>query len=310
MSDELELPEGLPTPEPEGGQQPPPALEPEPEFVEIRNRDFERQVPKGEFERVATELGMDVDRLRTAVQIGLDGTRLYEQINEERDRLREAWNEIAAAQQAAAQRGQPQAPQAPPTSLRPAARPPAEDIYGNVAWLAEHFERIAPYLERLPHLEELASETQRRIDSAESQREIAEEKALSVQAYSEVADNWKKQGWGDFPSRTRVMQYLRDFPISDDLNLSWHDIYERVGWMLEGPNVARRQRRQAVLESQKPSGVRIMPSGNTGPAGMPPPMPSANGDDNAALEEEAQRITQQLSGQNLAGVYGDRRPLR
>jgi hypothetical protein len=309
MTESFDLPEpGLPTPEPEGQPAPAPAPEPEPEYVEIKNRDFERQVTKGRFQEIADELGMDVDRLRQTVQIGLDGTRLYEQINDERDKLREAWGEIARMQQEATQRTT--SPPPPTPQHRPVSRPPAEDIYGNVAWLAEHFERISPALEQLPELRGLIEDTRRRVEQADNQREVAEERSVAFKAYSDVADNWKKQGWGELPQRQRMESYLKDFPISDDLNLSWHDIWERVGWMIEGPNIARRQRRQAVLDSQKP-GARIVTPGSTSPHGTPMPSPAtANGDDNAALEEEAARLTAQLQGQNLAGVYGDRRPLR
>lgn len=314
MPEAFDLPEDLPATEPAPAEQTPtePAATPEVEFVEFKNRDFEREVPKDLVQQFADALDLDVDRVRQAVQIGLDGTRLYEQVNDERDKLRQAWADLAARAQEAGglerpRPAAPQQPQAPPGRYAP--RPAAEDIYGNVAWLAEHFERVAPMLERLPQLEELVSDTRARIEFADEQRENAEEKAVAFKAYNDVATNWKKQGWGDLPTRQRLQEVLRRIPLSDDVDLTWHDIWDQVGWMVAGPDIARRQRRQAVLDIQKP-GTRISTAASGAPMGAPVSRPPANGDDDSALNNEAAEIEAALKGQTLAGVYGDRRPLR
>lgn len=309
--DELD-PQGLPPEQaaPEGQTTPTADAAPEPEWVEIRNRaiEYEGRVEKDQFQDFADRLGLDADRLRQAIQIGLDGTRLYEDLNEERDRLRREAEAIASRETPRTppirepEAGKPQGPRGYAT------RPPEGDIPGNVYWLAETLERLEPLLERIPHIDNSLTETRERFEQERAAKDVAEERAQALRAYSDVKESWTKQGWS-VPSQAELERELRRFPISDDIDLSWHEIWERVAWMMNGPAIVRRQRREAVLDTQRNKGgtISIPASG-----GRPGPMvPASNGaDDDASLEAEAAQISSQLQGQNLMGLFGDRRGVR
>lgn len=307
-------PQGLP-PEaaPEGQPTPSADAAPEPEYVEIRNRaiEYEGRVEKEQFQDFADKLGLDADRLRQALQIGLDGTRLYEDLNEERDRIRQAAEEVARLREAQGRTPttRPTESGQPPARERYVTRPPEGDVPGNIYWLADTMERLQPLLERVPHIESTLEETRRRFERAEEQKDIAEERSAAHRAYSEVAESWKKQNW-NIPSQKELERELRRFPISDDIDLSWHDIWDRVAWMVNGPKIVRDARRQSVLDTQNNKGGKItIPA--SGSMGMAPATPVSNGaDDNASLDAEAAQLEQQLKGATLAGVFGDRRPLR
>jgi hypothetical protein len=286
------------------------AAAPEPEFVEIKNRDDAWKVEKDLFESVADRLGMDVDRLRRAVQIGLDGARLYEEVNDERSRLAAAWEELARTRPREEDPARPAYP--PQPGQRPTQRPPAEDTTGNLLWLAERFESVLPNIERVSKLEEMLAETQNRFAQSEEAQQASEEKAIAISAYEDVKNEWKKQGFGDLPSRGELERALRRFPITDDVDLTWHEVWDQIGWMTAGPMVARRQRRQAVLDNQNPKARFTVPANQAvGPTGPRPAAREADGTDNAALDREYEELSRQIpDNATLANVYGDRRPMR
>ena len=306
--DELD-PQGLPLEAaPEGQPTPPAGAGPEPEFVEIRNRglEYEAKVDRTDFEAFADRLGLDTEKLKQALQIGLDGTRLYEEVNDERDRLRQIAAELDRARSAGTQPATPQGPVQPVRQQRYTQRP--EDVEGSVMWLAEQFESLRPTLERVSTIEQILGDIKNRTEQSEELRETAEERASALKAYNEVAENWTKQGW-KIPAQRELERELRRFPISDDVDLTWHDIWDRVAWMVSGPSIVRNSRRQAVLDTQKNKGGTISIPGNSGaPTNR---VPVSNGaDDDASLEAEAAHLQSALQGQNLMGVFGDRRTLR
>jgi hypothetical protein len=293
MPEDFETPTGLPeSPAPEG-QVAPVQPEPEIELVEFKNRDWEAAVPRDLVDQFASALKMDPDRLRQSLQIGVDGTRLYESINDERDRLRVAAAEIERMR---AERPAPAPPiYQPPAQVRYPTRPAHDDVIGSVGWLAERFEAIAPQLDRLKTIEEMLANTSTSIYESRRAQDEAEERATALGAYSDVSQEWKKNGW-DMPDQRTLERKLQQIPLSDDTNATWHDIWNDVAWMVAGPTLIRKQRRQAVLDSQAPNARITIPGGSAPIAGSRPASVRANGDDNAALDAEADAITRQLQG--------------
>src|SRR6185295_16403098 len=103
----------------------------------------------------------------------------------------------------------------------------------------ERFETIAPQLERLKTIEDMLANTNGSIEASRRLQDEAEERATALSAYSEVADTWKKNGW-EIPSQRELERRLQQIPLSDDLNLTWHDIWDNVAWMVAGPNLIRK----------------------------------------------------------------------
>lgn len=308
MPEDFELPTGLPAtePAPVEGQAPVGTPAPEVEMVEFKNRDYEATVERDLVDQFASKLNIDADRLRQAVQIGLDGTRLYESLNDERDRLRQGYAELERLRADMAKApAQPPVYQ-PPAQLRYQSRPPVEDVIGSVGWLAERFEQIAPQLDRLKTIEEMLASTSSSIYDARRQADEAEERATAMQAYSEVSELWKQKGWGDIPSQRELERKLQQIPLSDDINSTWHDIWNDVAWMVAGPNIIQKIRRQTVSDMQKPAARFTMPAGSAPMPAARVPGPVANGDDTAALEAEAAAIAGQLGGLTAGQAFPQR----
>lgn len=295
---------GLPDigPAPDESQAPPPAVEAEPlDYVEIKNRDETWEVDRDAFDKVASALGKDPDQLRTALQMGLDGSRHYERVNEERDQLRAAWQELA---QIKAEAMRAPARQSDYSQTQPIQRPPAQDVTGNVLWMADRIDRLGQIIEKIPDLESALTETRQLVENREEQQEVATERVYALQAYQDTADQWKKSGWGEAPSYQRCQDFLRRIPLSDDVDMSWHDIWDATAWALGGKDVARRQRRQAVIDSKQPGAVIRTPV-NQAPTGARQNVSmSASGDMN---EDEMKAAEQALQGMTLAEVVGGTR---
>lgn len=301
-----ELPDGLPAiepaPEPEQGL-PSPEPAPLPDTVEIRNRDYEGEVDKAQFEAIAQSLNLDPDKLRQAIQIGLDGTRLYEGIREERARIqaeREAWdsqrlaamnNQTAPGYQYPGQPyGQPSpAPYQGPQARVPVQRPNPNDVIGTVNWLADRMEALAPAIGRIPELDQMLQGTASQIQEAELRRIEVEERAAGTAAYNDVADYWKKQGL-TLPPQERLAEALRAIPLSDDVEMSWHDVWDKIGWMVAGADNYRRARRHAMLDATRPNPTVRTPV-SAAPQGVPRPTGQPG-----TIEDQIAQMESQLSG--------------
>lgn len=306
MDDDMGL--GLPedTPAPEGTPEPTPEPAPEPDYVEIKNRDEVWDVDRAAFEAVAKALGKDVDDLRTAVQMGLDGSKAYQRVNEERDQLRAAWQELAQIK-AESMRAPATRPAGPAYSQDqpPMARPPAQDVTGNVIWMADRIDRLGQLIDRIPALETALTETREAVQEREEQQQVSEERVYALQAYQDTAEQWKKNGWGELPSYERCQQFLRRIPLSDDTEMSWHDIWDSAGWAIGGKDVARRQRRQAVIDNTKPGAVIRTPINQASGASQRSNVSmSATGE---MSEDEMKSAEQALQGMTLAEVVGGQR---
>ena len=303
---DLGQPDGV-APEPTV-QAPPQGGDTIPDYVEIKNRDDSWEVEREPFQKLADSMGMDVDRLKTALQIGIDGNRLYERLNDEQERLRAAWQELSEIRAQAQRPATPQYPgpgTQPQQYQAPLQRPPAQDITGNVLWMAERLDRLAPLMDRLPAIEEALTETRNQFQSSQERRDIAEERTHSLQAYQDVSQEWKKNGWGDLPSSEKLQQFLRRMPISDDVDSTWHEIWDAAGWALAGKEVARRQRRQAVMDNQRPTARIMVPGNNASPQTRPPAM-SSSGDMN---EEDMKAAEAALGSMTLGQVMEGQRRL-
>ena len=289
-----------------GAATPEGAAPPSDDFVEfqVKNEDF--RVTKTRFQEMADEMGMSVDELKETLQIGRDGRNIYRSIAEERRKISEAWEAVNNAERArssAPAREPAHAPAAAPTAR---SRPPAEDVHGNVLWLADQFERIQPILERLPTIEEAVNRSAMTSEQRERQAEINHERVISTTAYNEVAANWEREGFGKLPPKEVLEARLRRFPISDDVDMTWHEVWDAVGWMEAGSRVARMQRRRAVLDGQTPRTAAPSPAAHrAAPAPIPAPVPASSGGSggprsNEELLAEAARLERQLSGISVA----------
>ena len=302
-------PEGQlePAPDPAAGAATPAAASDD--FVEFQVKDEDFRVTKTRFQEMADEMGMSVDELKETLQIGRDGRNIYRSIAEERRRISEAWETINA------ERARPQHPGAParepahaPTAATARSRPPVEDINGQVLWLGDTIERILPVLERLPTIEETVNRSVTMSEDGARNLEISRERAISTAAYNEVAANWEREGFGKLPPKTVLEERLRRFPISDDVDMTWHEIWDAVGWMESGSRVARMQRRRQVLDAQTPRTAAPIPAAHRGgPAPIPAPVPASPGGSggprtNEELLAEARMLEQKLSGITVADV--------
>ena len=287
------------------------------DFVELRVKDEEYRLPRDEFQAMADRLGWSTDELSEALQIGRDGRNLYRGIASEKDaaqaEIRQAWEDFHARTGASPgpQRGTGLPPPAPVGSSR--NRPPAEDVTGQMIWVADTMERILPTLERLPTIEQTLNQTHSRTEQREQMAEQQAERAQAATAYNDVRANWEREGF-KLPPQPELEGMLRRFPITDDIDLSWHEVWDAVGWMVAGSRNARMARRRAVLDSATPRTAQPTAAAHRGaagggmlspapPQGMPPP--SGYGQDpktNEQLLAEGAALERQLSGVSVADV--------
>lgn len=275
-----------------------------PDYVEIKNRDDVWEVDRGAFQQVADALGMDVDRLKTAVSIGVDGNRAYERLNQDREELQSLRQELAQMERSIRQ-GATRAVQ-PSQSMPPAQpmpRPPANDVTGNLLWMAERLERLGPVLDRVPVIEQALTETRAQYEADMEDRQAMTERAYALQAYQDTVDLWKQKGWGEVPSREKLEGWLRRIPISDDVDASWHDIWSSAAWAVAGPDVARRQRREQTRDAMRP-GARITVPTNQAPLASAPASASSNGQ---MSERDMQDAEQALQGVTLRDLVSGQR---
>ncbi len=300
-----------PSPEPRDPPAGEPATPPDDDFVELRIKDEEYRVPKDEFQAFADRMGWNVDELRESLQIGRDGRNVYRTIAAEKARLAQAWEDLhgqgrTPAPTAPAPAG-PGLPPGQPGGFRP--RPPTEDVTGQMLWLADMMERIAPSLERLPTIEEMVNRTAQTSEERERQSEVNAERAQAHSAYNEVAANWKREGF-ELPAQRVLEAELRKFPISDDLDLTWHEIWDRMGWMIGGARLVRQTRRRAVLDSQTPRTVAPTPTSGyrAQPAAMPAAVTETHPDgtpktaEEIRLDREFAETSRRLQGISVADV--------
>lgn len=290
------------------GQETPPAQGGEPEFFEVKVRDESWKAPRDLTQQFADALGWPMEKLQERLQIGYDGSRVYENLNQKRDELEEYQRELEEIRDGLRQRGvQPEAERgyqpAQPTVRQPAGpRPPAHDVTGTVLWLADQIERMSPLLERVPEIERGLSRTHETIEERERTRDFIEERSFAMQAYDGMVEDWKKQGFGDPPPRKDLEAYLRRFPMSDNVDMSWQEIWDAAAWAVGGSQVARRQRRQAVLDSQHPE-ARIITtapaSRSAGPVNPNAPKPLTGQESMAELEGNIKQLESELSGMTL-----------
>ena len=287
----------------------PPAPADEPEFLELKVRDESWRAPKSLAQQFADELGWPLEELKTRLEVGYDGNRIYQGINAERDELSEYRRELEGLRDQMLSRTAPQDGngRASPEDRRvPLSRPPGTDVTGTVLWLADQIERIAPLIERVPEIERGLSYTHQSIKDREEQRDLAEERVVAHNAYDDVADQWKKENLGELPPRRELEAILRRIPLSDDTDMSWHDIWDKVGWMVSGPSIARRQRRQAVLDSQHPEARITVPVSRAPlPPGSPSgPSPLTGNETMEELEKKIAGYEKELSGLTLGQIQG------
>lgn len=310
---DVEIGLGAPESASAGATAPPagePATPPPDDVEELRIKDEEYRVPKDEFQAFADRMGWSTDELREAIQIGRDGRNVYRGIAAEKERLAQAWENLNGQVRPAA----PAAPGHPGPGLPPAQpggfrqRPPAEDVTGQMLWLADMMERVAPALERLPTIEEIVNRTAQTSEERERQSEVNAERAQASSAYNEVSANWKREGF-ELPAQRVLEAELRKFPISDDLDLSWHEIWDRMGWMIGGARLVRQTRRRAVLDSQTPRTVAPTPSAGYRGGAPPAPagaQPASNPDGSPKsqeqLDQEFAAMSRTLQGVSVADV--------
>lgn len=299
--DELTL--GVPEGQPE--QAPQPEAPGTQEYIDLKNRDESWRVPKDLFQQFADTIGWDVNRLKDSLEIGSDGRQLYGRIDEERERLAAEARQIQAVREqyerAQQQYRQPQYPgqyQAPSQPQGPRPRPPSEDVTGNVLWAAEMLERMTPYLERIPEVERNQSYINQSIRQRDEEIATAEERASALRAYQETAETWKKEYGVEPPPQRELEAFLRRFPISDDVDATWGEVWDRAAWMLKGPAVFRQARRNAVLEAQKPDARITVPVSRAGMGSSPAPRVGQLGPNPSQeqLDQQFAEMTKMLGG--------------
>jgi hypothetical protein len=273
---------------------------PLPDLVEFRGPDWSAEVERAEHDAYAAKIGMDPDDLRRAIQIGRDGNRLYEKINDEWDRIREeraALSRRGGAPDGGAPGGPPPAarPSGPPTAAAPyrptGERPAPNDVVGTMNWLAERVAAQEALLSQIPEMRDLLTQTGRLITEREFASDVAEERAVAHDAYDTVADHWKKQGY-TLPPRRELERVLQRIPLSDDSDLTWVDIWDNLGWMVAGPALVKAARRRAVLDSQRPD-ARIRVPAASGPAAGHPGVPTGP---NGSAEDQIAAMESRIGG--------------
>lgn len=276
------------------------------DLVTLRIKDEEYRLPSDEVQAFADRLGWDKDELVEALQIGRDGRNVYRTIASEKDRLRQAWEDINALRANAA----PEPAPAPARAASPGGglsrpRPPAEDITGQLLWTADVMERMLPVLERLPTIEEVVNRTASTAEERERLIEVQTERSAAATAYNEVSANWKREGY-ELPPQHVLEQKLRQFPISDDIDMSWSEIWDQVAWMVAGPRIARQARRKAVLDGHTPRTAAPIAPAHRGFGGGAPAAPApGQGEGPKSLEQleaEGKALERQLSGVTVADV--------
>lgn len=295
---------------PDPGQPPPagePATPPDDGMLRLRIKDEEYEVPKDEAQALADRMGWSLDDLAETLQIGRDGKNIYRNIAEERGRLRQGWEDLEQERRGTPASHAPQGGQGPAypggqpqSGFRP--RPPSEDVTGQMLWLAEVMEQALPALSRLPTIEESVNRSAMTSEERERQAEINAERAQASSAYNDVAENWRKQGF-QLPAQRVLEAELRKFPISDDLDLTWPEIWDRMGWMIGGAALVRQTRRRAVLEGSTPRTLAPMAPAHRASPGMPAaaPTPAVTNDGTPKTEEQLQAEFAAMS-RTLQGV--------
>lgn len=304
---EFDPTQGAPEGQPESQPASAPEAPAEPEFVDLKNREETWRVPKDLFTQFADHIGWDPNRLKDAIEIGSDGRQLYGRIDEERERLAEEARQLQAIRQQFEQvRQQPQAPQypqqyrqqyQPAPEFRPVPqRPSAQDVTGNVLWAADMLERIAPVLERIPEIERSQQYINQSIRQRDEAIETAEERSVAMRAYQETADAWKKEYGIEPPSQRELEAFLRRFPISDNIDMPWTEVWDKVAWMVKGPAAFRQARRQAVLNSQKPEAEIRVPLNRAGVSAAPPMNGSGINPSQEELDRQFNEMARRLEG--------------
>jgi len=308
--------DGLPLDgEPVLGAEATPAPGPAPEgddFLEFKNRDESWKAPKALAQQLADEMGWDLDQLKEAIEIGHDGRKIYQGINQTRDELEQRRTELEGIlsemqeRRVAPQDGRNGQGFDDGRSRAPMPRPAATDVTGTVFWLADQLERLSPLLSEIPEIKRGLERTHQTIEDREKAKDQAEERSHSMQAYDDMAQQWKKEWGSDPPPRIELERYLRRFPMHENVDMTWQEIWQGASWVVAGAQVARKQRRQAVLDSQQPEAritvpVRRAPGAPAGPMSR---KPLTGNETQEELAANIQDLESRLSGVTLAQLRG------